>query len=98
MQCWCPKTSGGSRVEQTDLSLMKAKYRYILLIGIFPIDVFTEFSEFSEKIYWSLKGLEPATSCARDQDACYHNASKTYVRDKIFELSPIHASVIYQIP
>ena len=28
--------------------------------------------------------------------ACYHSASKTHVRDWIFKLSPIHASVIYQ--
>ena len=34
----------------------------------------------------------PATSCVRD-----HNASKTHVRHSIFKLSPIHASVIYQI-
>ena len=29
---------------------------------------------------------------------CYHSASNTHVRDIIFQLSPIHASVIYQIP
>ena len=29
---------------------------------------------------------------------CYHSTSKTHVRDRIFKLSPIHASVIYQIP
>ena len=29
---------------------------------------------------------------------CYHGASKTHVRDRSFKLSPIHASVIYQIP
>ena len=28
---------------------------------------------------------------------CYHSASKTHVRDRIFKLNPIHASVIYQI-
>ena len=28
---------------------------------------------------------------------CYHSASKTHVRDRIFKLSPIHASVIYHI-
>ena len=27
-----------------------------------------------------------------------HSASKTRVRDRIFKLTPIHASVIYQIP
>ena len=29
---------------------------------------------------------------------CYNSTSKTHVRDRIFKLSPIHASVIYQIP
>ena len=29
---------------------------------------------------------------------CYHSASKTHVRDRIFKLTPIHASVINQIP
>ena len=43
------------------------------------------------------KGLEPATSCVRDP-GCYHSASKTHMRDKIFKFSPIHVSVIYQIP
>ena len=28
---------------------------------------------------------------------CYHSASKTHVRNRFFKLSPIHASVIYQI-
>ena len=35
----------------------------------FFLNVFTEFSKFSDKKYLSLKGLEPATSCVRDQDA-----------------------------
>ena len=29
---------------------------------------------------------------------CCHGTDKTHVRDRIFKLSPIHASVIYQIP
>ena len=40
------------------------------------------------KIFVTVKGLEPATSCVRDQD----------VRDRIFKLSPVNASVTYQIP
>ena len=28
---------------------------------------------------------------------CYHSTSKTHVRDRVFYLSPFHASVIYQI-
>ena len=40
---------------------------------------------------------QPLTSCVRDQDAITVLAC-THVRDSIFKLSPIHASVIYQIP
>ena len=29
---------------------------------------------------------------------CYHSASKTHVRNRIFKLSPIHASVIFRFP
>ena len=36
-------------------------------IWVFP-KRFTEFSKFSDKNYFSLKGLEPAASCVRDQD------------------------------
>ena len=48
----------------------------------------------------TVKGLEPATpatsyTCKRP--GCYHSNSKTHVRDMIFQLSPIHGSVIYQI-
>ena len=37
-------------------------------IGIFP-KCFTEFGEFRDKKYLSLKRLEPATSCVRERDA-----------------------------
>ena len=48
------------------------------------------------KIFLSLKGLEFATSCVRDQDATIVPAR--HVRDRNFKLNPIHASLIYQIP
>ena len=35
----------------------------------FFLNLFIEFSEFSDKKYLSLKGLEPATSYVRDQNA-----------------------------
>ena len=38
------------------------------ITGVFP-ECFTEFSEFSDQKYLSLKGLEPGTSCVRRQDA-----------------------------
>ena len=45
------------------------------------------------------KGFKPAIPCVRDQGANHanHSTNKTHVRDKIFKLTPIHASVIYQI-
>ena len=56
----------------------------------FSLNIFTEFSEFSDTKYYMhiLKRLfEPAT-----------RHSKTQVSERNFKLSPIHASVIYQIP
>ena len=35
----------------------------------FYLNVFTEFSKFSDKNVLSLKGLEPATSCVGDKNA-----------------------------
>ena len=65
--------------------------------GVFS-KCFIEFSKFSDKIFViTVNGLKPASSCVRDQDDS-HSTSKTHVRDGIFKLSPIYASVIYQIP
>ena len=33
-----------------------------------------------------------------NEPACYHSASKTYVRDRVFKMSPIDASVIISLP
>ena len=67
----------------------------------FFLNVFTELAEFSDKRYViTVKGLEPLS--ARDllceRPACYHSGSTTHVRDRIFKLSPIHASVIISFP
>ena len=43
-----------------------------------------------------VKRLNPATYCVRDQHAT--RAPGRHVRDRIFKLTPIHASVIYHIP
>ena len=52
------------------------------------------FTKFRGKIFViTVKCLEPATSCVR----CYHSTSKRHVRDRIFKLSLVHASMIYQI-
>ena len=45
----------------------------------------------------TVKGLETTTSCVRNQDATTA-PDKTHVRDRVFKLSPIHASLIYQNP
>ena len=59
----------------------------------FFLNVVTEFAEFSDKniCHYSKRAqtCHPATSCVRDQDATTAPAR---------QLSPIHASVIYQIP
>ena len=48
----------------------------------------------------SLKGRSKVRTCRLlcQRQGCSHSANKTHVRDRIFKLSPIHASVIYQIP
>ena len=52
------------------------------------------------KICHSVKGLKPLPPshllCKRP--ACYHSTNTTHVRDRIFKLSPIHASVISIFP
>ena len=66
----------------------------------FFLSVFTQFTEFSDKIichYSEKKEFKPPNSCVRDL-GCYRSTSKTQVRDRMFKLTPIHASVIYQIP
>ena len=56
------------------------------------VNVFTELIEknFLKKIIWTYNPL-----CNRPW--CYHIAKKTPVADRIVKLTPIHASVIYQI-
>ena len=67
----------------------------------FFLNVFTEFVEFSDKIFViTVKGLEPLPTshllCQRP--ACYHSVRKTNVIDSIFKLNPIHASMIISFP
>ena len=40
----------------------------------------------------------PPSHIVCKRPGCYHSTSKTRVRDRIFKLNPIYASVIYQIP
>ena len=64
----------------------------------FFLNVFTEFSEFREKnnSHYTKRTRTCYHLCKRP--GCYHSASETHVRDRIFKLIPIHASVIYQFP
>ena len=66
-------------------------------IGDFP-KCFTEFTEFSDKniCHYSKRARTCHVLCKRP--TCHHSSSKTHVKDGIFKLTPIHASVIYQIP
>ena len=67
----------------------------------FFLNVFTEFGEFSDKIFViTVKGLEPLppSHLLYQKPGCYHSASKTHVRGRIFKLIPIHASVIIRFP
>ena len=58
----------------------------------FSLNVFTEFAEFSDRnICHYIKGVSHLLG---ERPGCYHSAIKTHVRDMIFKLSPIHASVI----
>ena len=64
----------------------------------FALNVFLEFAGFSDKniCHYNKRVWTHNLLCQRQ--GCYHSASKTHVRDRIFKLTPIHASVIYQIP
>ena len=64
-------------------------------------NVFTEFAKFSDEIFViTVKGLKPLPTsyllCWRP--ACYHNASKTHVRDRNFKLNPIYTSMTISFP
>ena len=52
------------------------------------------------KICHSVKGLEPLphSHLLCKSPACYHSTNLTHVRDRIFKLSPIHASMIIIFP
>ena len=61
----------------------------------FSLNVFTEL----KNIFTAVKGPKPATQPPLVQrPGCYHSTNKTNVRDRVLKMTPIHASVIYQIP
>ena len=59
--------------------------------------IFSEFNEFSEKKIIATKMIIWTCSLFCKRLIRYHSASKPQVIDRIFELTLIHASVIYQI-
>ena len=65
-------------------------------LGFF-LNVFTEFAESSDKniCHYSKRAQTCYILCTRP--GCYHSTSMTLVRNRIFKLSPVCASVIYQI-
>ena len=54
----------------------------------FSLNVFTEFSEFSDKniFHYNKRAWTCKLLCKRP--GCYHSTSKTHVKDRIFKLSP----------
>ena len=50
----------------------------------------------TEKFVYSKRIRTCHLLCKRP--GCYHSASKTHVRDRIFKLRPIHASLIISFP
>ena len=76
---------------------LSSKTQAMAALFEFSLNIFTEFSD-KNICHYSKRAqtCHPATSYARDQDAI--TALARHVRDKIFKLNPIHASVIYQIP
>ena len=68
----------------------------VLAVSIeFSLNVFTEFAEFGDKKNdYGKRARTCHLLCKRP--GCYHNASNTHVRDRIW--SPIQYSVVYQNP
>ena len=68
-----------------------------LSIFEFSLNVFIEFAKFSDKNIFHYSKRVQTCSLLCYRPGCYHSASKTRVRDRIFKLIPVHGSVIYQI-
>ena len=54
--------------------------------------VFTEFTDFSDQI----KRIYRTYNVLCSSRMAYHTDTKSQIKDKIFELTPIYTSVIYQ--
>ena len=84
-------------MKAKEITLTKTLIKWKLYLIEYFLNIYPEFAKLSDKIcVITVNGLEPATSDVRDQDDTTMPA--THVRDRIFELTLIHASVIFQIP
>ena len=94
-----PEENPGSTTAKFMIFIFHSgKYRFQqVYIGVF-LNVSIESAEFSDKniCQYSKRARTCKLLCKRQE--CCHSPSKTHVRDRIFKLSPIHASVIHQIP
>ena len=63
----------------------------------FFLNVFTEFAEFTDKNICPYSKRTRPCHFLYKRPGCYHCASTTHMRDRIFKFSLIHASVIYLI-
>ena len=64
----------------------------------FFLNVFTEFSESRDKNICHYSNRTRTCHFLWKRLGSYHSVNRTHVTDKIFKLSPIQASMIYQIP
>ena len=100
-QLWVSNPSDDSAISfHVAMSLIFQTHNITWQVSFeFSPNVFTQFSEFSDKniIIFFKKSIQTChLPCKRPR--CHHGTSKTQVAEKNFELSPVHASVIYQFP
>ena len=62
----------------------------------FSLNGFIEFTEFGDKNICHCNKRARTCNLLCKRPGCYHSTSETHVRGRIFKLSPINASVIYQ--
>ena len=74
--------------DKDPIKLYRLIYELNLTIE-FSLNVFADFKIF----VITVKGFESDTSCVREEDAT--TVPARHVTDRIFKLTPIHASVIY---
>ena len=81
---------GKAQIFYTSVMKLKRVLKFIL-------NVFLEFTEFSNKNICHYSKRARTSHLLSKRPGCYHSTNKTHIRDRIFKLIPIPASVIYQI-